>query len=275
MSESFKLTLLAIGGLILFFGGLVFLVAVLRDRVGRPLTDADFGEDDDEEEEPESGEDAGKEEETIDFTGASSRTKEEPVKESSEPEPEKEEPAEESSEESAEESLEGEDLETLFTELFEGKSEEAFQEEARQAEQNVKEKAVYLDDMLDSEFMLGKTAKECGVPASCVSKERGEILTEGLLFGKYSYGGVKLEGEGEEEPHGVSYYVICHELSFEECKVELSKIYGKTIASGEQSYGDSTSVYCAWQADDGVLWLSFDDSMDCINLNLVWDEKRT
>ena len=269
MSSSSRLTLIVVISLVLFFGAFIFLVAVLRDRFGRPLTDADFGDDGDEDEDEDtlnSGEGADEEggnpEEDLKEEDLPDTDKtEEPARSPFAPE-EKSDAPEEENNASEEETLRDAELETLFTELFEGREEQ---------EGGKDEAAYFLEDILDSKNLLGLTAEECGVPASCISEERGEILTEGHLFGKNAYGGIKLYDDGTEAPpYAVSFYVICHELEFEDCKVELSKLYGKTIASGEQTFSDEDrTVYCAWRTDFGVVWLSVDEGKGCININVV------
>ena len=147
---------IAVACVILFFGALFFLVSVLRSRFGEPLTDADNG-DTGEDEDDEYEDDEEDEEEEDD--GAASGGGEESLPEeeteadaerSSFAPPEPDEPEDGAAD--AEESdvgLEGDDLESLFTELFEGRSEEEAEEEVPDGRLDV------FDVLLDGPHQIG------------------------------------------------------------------------------------------------------------------------
>ncbi len=273
MSDRAKLILIMIGCLVLFVGALAFLIIAFRDRLRRPLTDADFGDNgDDDEEDGETGDDgtdnsdaaeASDESEETDRSGGSDP----PVSSFARPE------AEESlsGQQAEEESLGEEDLESLFTELFEGKPQDSETDDSTSQDGSG---VFYVEDILDCEKYLGRTPEECGAPAESVSSERSEILTEGQLFGAYAYGGIKL---GAEEEIGVpitcGYYAISHEISYDDCKKNLRARFGKTISSGMQSFDEDDeeegTVYCAFETPEGVLWLSHTGNCDYINLNFI------
>ena len=272
MNDRFKLIVIVIGCLVLFVGAFLFLVVVLRDRLGRPLTDADFGDEGDDDEEPDEEPDGeASEEETGDGEAG---------EEDSAPEADAEESGEDSSrfaqpdpEKTGEESLGEEDLESLFTELFEGKPQEEEAQVDFETESASDSDVFYIEDILDCERYLGRTPEECGAPKESVSEERKEILTEGRLFGAFAYGGLKL---GAEEEIGVpitcGYYAISHEISYDDCKKNLRARYGKTISSGMQALGEDEeeeTYYCAFETKGGVLWLSHTSDRDYINLNFV------
>lgn len=278
MNDSLKFKLIVIGCVILFVGAFVFLIVVLRDRLGRPLTDADFGDDGDDDEEPEDEEteETDESEEAEEVTGEDTETSEESPEEPAEPEGEVSSFArpDPDTSESDEESLGDEGLESLFTELFEGKAPVEFESPDPESPAQPGSGVFVLDDILDSENYLGRTPEECGAPKESVSEERKEILTEGRLFGAFAYGGIKL---GAEEEIGVpitcGYYAISHEISYDDCRKNLRARFGKTIFSGMQSYDEDDdeegTVYCAFETPQGVLWLSHQNGRDFINLNFV------
>ena len=270
MSDRTKLILIMIGCLVVFIGAFVFLIVVFRNRIGRPLTDADYGDtgDEDEEEEETGDEEEPEKEAEEESSDADEQPDEAETPGSSFVRPDEE---DRTPPESEEESLGEEDLESLFTELFEGRQTDG--EEAASAPADGSG-VFYVEDILDCEKYIGRTPGECGAPAESVSSERSEILTEGSLFGAYAYGGIKLGAEEEiGVPIACGYYAISHEISYDDCRKNLRARFGKTISSGMQSFDEDDeeeeTVYCAFETPQGVLWLSHTGSRDYINLNFV------
>lgn len=124
-----------------------------------------------------------------------------------------------------------------------------------------------LEDILSSGYFLGRTPAECLVPTSCLSEDRTEIMTEGGLFGAYAYGGITLSPDEAGIKRADSFYVICRELGYDECRENLAGIFGEPTAEGSDE--ESGTVYASFGTEWGTLWLSRGEGNDYLNINLV------
>ncbi len=110
-------------------------------------------------------------------------------------------------------------------------------------------KSLKLDNVLDSVDWLGKSTKEIDVPEEYIINRGSfkEINIDGFIFSHECYGTVYLNDTNPKENRKYDrVFLIISNYSIDECKRELSKLYGEPVSEGEEPYVESLGGVVSW-----------------------------
>lgn len=132
---------------------------------------------------------------------------------------------------------------------------------------------IFVDDLLDSIEMLGKTASETGIPREVIDTESKFYIhtyLDGNIFGTKDYGILHFD-EMEDDYLAKSIWIHIGNLGYDECKTQLSKKFGNSTEEGEEPFVEIDGGAVTWviyRFQDIELRLSAASKRDFTELNI-------
>jgi len=105
-----------------------------------------------------------------------------------------------------------------------------------------------VDNLLDTMNWLGKTEEETDVPEEYLVENGSftDISFKGKLFGSECEGKTYFTSVGQEKETIQNVVIYCSSLPYNKCLEEFEKLYGQSVANGEQPYAESVGGVVEW-----------------------------
>ncbi len=135
---------------------------------------------------------------------------------------------------------------------------------------------IIVDDILDCIDMLGKTAAEIGIPIGVINTE-SKYLTktyiDGNVFGTKDYGVLYFDvvSNGKDDYLAESMWIHIKNISYNECKRQLSERFGNPISEGDNPYVEIDGGAVTWayyQHPDVKIRLSSASKRDYVEIHI-------
>ena len=135
---------------------------------------------------------------------------------------------------------------------------------------------IIVDDILDCIDMLGKTAAEIGIPIGVINTESKyftKTYIDGNIFGTKDYGVLYFDvvSNGKDDYLAESMWIHIKNISYNECKRQLSERFGNPISEGDNPYVEIDGGAVTWayyQHPDVKIRLSSASKRDYVEIHI-------